>query len=172
MRPAVPLQEDLVAQQPQLRAAVGGRATCSLLQPAQFFVRKRSSEKSEVLVTMSVLEAKSCGAETVPELVTSPQTTLPVDTPPLVAVKVQSRLSQSSGPAEAAPVMVSVAPVSGAVAAKLAARGRQRARGHVAHRGEVPGVGRVVDGECAARDSGGGAQQAHAGRAADAQRAA
>ena len=93
---------------------------CSLLQPAQFFVRKRSSEKSEVLVTMSVLEAKSCGAETVPELVTSPQTTLPVDTPPLVAVKVQSRLSQSSGPAEAAPVMVSVAPVSAPVAAKLA----------------------------------------------------
>ena len=62
--------------------------TCSLLQPAQFFVRKRSSEKSEVLVTVSVLEAKSCGAETVPELVTSPHTTLPVDTPPLVAVKV------------------------------------------------------------------------------------
>ena len=118
--------------------------TCSLLQPAQFFVKKRSSEKSEVLVTVSVLEAKSCGAETVPD------TTLPVDTPPLVAVKVQSRLSQSSGPAEAAPAIV----------------------GHVAHRGEVPGVGRVVDGECAARDSCGGAQQAHAGRAADAQRAA
>ena len=93
MRPAVPLQEDpgaLVAQQPQLRTAVGGLEICSLLQPAQFFVRKRSSEKSEVLVTMSVLEAKSCGAETVPELVTSPQTTLPVDTP-LVAVKVQSK---------------------------------------------------------------------------------
>ena len=70
---------------------------------------------------MSVLEAKSCGAETVPELVTSPHTTLPVDTPPLVAVKVQSRLSQSSGPAEAAPAMVSVAPVSAPVAAKLAA---------------------------------------------------
>ena len=52
-----------------------------------------------------------------PELVTSPHTTLPVDTPPLVAVKVQSRLSQSSGPAEAAPVMVSVAPVSAPVAA-------------------------------------------------------
>ena len=85
--------------------------TCSLLQPAQFFVRKRSSEKSEVLVTVSVLEAKSCGAETVPELVTSPHT----------AVKVQSRLSQSSGPAEAAPVIVSVAPVSAPVAAKLAA---------------------------------------------------
>ena len=95
--------------------------TCSLLQPAQFFVRKRSSEKSEVLVTVSVLEAKSCGAETVPELVTSPHTTLPVDTPPLVAVKAQSRLSQSSGPAEAAPVMVSVAPVSAPITAKLAA---------------------------------------------------
>ena len=39
---------------------------CSLLQLAQFFVRKRSSEKSEVLVTMSVLEAKSCGAESSP----------------------------------------------------------------------------------------------------------
>ena len=36
-------------------------------------------------------------------------------------MKVQSRLSQSSGPAEAAPVMVSVAPVSAPVAAKLAA---------------------------------------------------
>ena len=92
-----------------------------MLQPAQFFVRKRSSKKSEVLVTVSVLEAKSCGAETVPELVTSPQTTLPVDTPPLVAVKVQSRLSQSSGPVEAAPVIVNVAPVSAPVAAKLAA---------------------------------------------------
>ena len=56
-----------------------------------------------------------------PELVTSPQTTLPVDTPPLVAVKVRSRLSQSSGPVEAAPVMVSVAPVSAPAAVKLAA---------------------------------------------------
>ena len=124
MRPTVPLQEDpraLVTQQPQLRAAVGGRAVVGHLQPAQFFVRKRSSEKSEVLVTVSVLDAKSCGAETVPELVTSPHTTLPVDTPPLVAVKVQSRLSQSSGPAEAAPVIVSVAPVTAPVAVKLAA---------------------------------------------------
>ena len=51
--------------------------TCSLLQPAQFFVKKRLSEKSEVLVTVSVLEAKSCGAETVPELVTSPQPRCP-----------------------------------------------------------------------------------------------
>ena len=112
---------------------------------------------------MSVLEAKSCGAETVPELVTSPH---PVDTPPLVAVKVQSRLSQSSGPAEAAPVIVSVAPVSASVAAKLAAVAAPEAVSvpvDIAHRGEVPG------GECAARDSCGGAQQAHAGRAADAQ---
>ena len=98
-----------------------------MLQPAQFFVRKRSSEKSEVLVTVSVLEAKSCGAETVPELVTSPQTTLPVDTPPLVAVKVQSRLSQSSGPVEAAPAM------------ELAAVAAPKA---------VSVPVRVVDGEC------------------------
>ena len=115
VRPAVPLQE----------AAAPGRCRgprcCWTLQPAQFFVRKRSSEKSEVLVTVSVLEAKSCGAETVPELVTSLQTTLPVDTPPLVAVKVQSRLSQSSGPVEAAPAIVSVAPVSAPITAKLAA---------------------------------------------------
>ena len=72
-------------------------------------------------------------------------------------------------------MMVSVAPVSAPMAAKLAAVAAPKAvsaRGHVAQRGEVPGVGRVVDGECAARDSGGGAQQAHAGRAADAQRAA
>ena len=126
VRPAVPLQEDpraLVAQQPQLRAAVGGRAVVGHLQlaPARPVLRQEESEKSEVLVTMSVLDAKSCGAETVPELVTSPQTTLPVDTPPLVAVKVQSRLSQSSGPAQAVSVIVSVAPVTAPVAAKLAA---------------------------------------------------
>ena len=92
---------------PGLLGAAGGIAKLHFgafggLQPAQFFVKKKSSEKSEVLVTMSVLEAKSCGAETVPELVTSPQT-LPIDTPPLVAVKVQSRLSQSSKPAEGRP---------------------------------------------------------------------
>ena len=55
--------------------------------------------------------------------------------------------------------MVSVAPVSAPLAAKLAAVAApdavKRARGHVAHRGEVPCVGRVVDGQRAARDSGG-----------------
>ena len=91
------------------------------LERTRTWTRTWTRSLSEVLVTVSVLEAKSCGAETVPELVTSPQTTLPVNTPPLVAVKVQSRLSQSSGPVEAAPVMVSVAPVSVPVAAKLAA---------------------------------------------------
>ena len=97
---------------------------------------------------MSVLEAKSCGAETVPELVTSPQTTLPVDTPPLVAVKVQSRLSQSSGPRTGHPGdgQCGARERTGGCEARRrrCARGRQRARGHVAHRGEVPGVGRVV----------------------------
>ena len=58
VRPAVPLQEDpraLVAQQPQLRATVGGRAVVGHLQlaPARPVLRKRSSEKSEVLVTVS-----------------------------------------------------------------------------------------------------------------------
>ena len=39
------------------------------------------------------------------------------------------------------------------MAAKLAAVAAPEAvSGHVAHRGEVPGVGRVVDGESAARD--------------------
>ena len=63
-------------QQPQLRPLPEAALLleiCSLLQPAQFFVRKRSSEKSEVLVTVSLLDAKSCGAETVPELVTGGQ---------------------------------------------------------------------------------------------------
>ena len=68
---------------------------------------------------------------------------------------VQSRLSQSSGPVEAAPVMVSVAPVSAPVAA-VAAPEAVSVPVHVAHCGEVPGVGRVVDGESAARDSCGG----------------
>ena len=77
------------------------------------------SEKSEVLVTVSVLEAK---AETVPERHVAAHHA--AYTPPLVAVKVQSRLSQSSGPVEAVPVMVSVAPVSAPVAAKLAAVAR------------------------------------------------
>ena len=35
----------------------------------------------------------------------------------------------------------------------MAPRGRQGAPGHVADRGEVPGVGRVVDGKSAAGDS-------------------
>ena len=146
VRPAVSLQEDpraLVAQQ-QLRAAVRGRAVVGHLQlaPARLFVKKRSSEKSEVLVTVRV------GGEELRrgELVTSPHTTLPRRHSAAVAVKVQSRLSQSSGPVEAAPVMVSVAPVTGGCEARRrdCARGRQCARGHVAHR-EVPGVGRVVD---------------------------
>ena len=127
-----------------------------------------------------MLEAKRCGAETVPELVTSPHTTLPVDTPPLVAVKAQSRLSQSSGPAEAAPVIVSVAPVSAPVAAKLAAVAAPEAVSVPVDTSptvvKLPALAVLlmvsVLPECAARDSGGGAQQAHAGRAADAQRAA
>ena len=93
------------------------RKTLALWLPSS----RSSGPLSGAALLLDMLEAKSCGAETVPELVASPHTTLPVDTPPLVAVKVQPRLSQSSGPAEAAPVIVSVAPVSAPVAAKLAA---------------------------------------------------
>ena len=96
-----PGDSDLVAQQAQLRAAVRGVLWKSELAPAR-----------PVLCQEEIVRevAKSCGAETVPELVTSPQTTLPVDTP-----------RPCSGPAEAAPAMVSVAPASAPVAAKLAA---------------------------------------------------
>ena len=62
-------------------------------------------------------------------------------------------------------MMVSVAPVSAPVAAKLAAVAAPEAVNVPVDTSPVPGVGRVVDGECAARDSRGGAQQAHAGRA-------
>ena len=125
VRPAVPLQEDpraLVAQQPQLRSAVGGRAVVGHLQlaPARPVLR----QEEIVREVGGVGHGERVGGEELrcgDRVVTSPHTTLPVDTPPLVAVKVQSRLSQSSGPAEAAPVMVSVAPVSAPVAAKLAA---------------------------------------------------
>ena len=58
-----------------------------------------------------MLEAKSCGAETVPELVTSPQTTLPVDTPPLVAVRCSPG---SRSPVEAAQPWLKRPPSGGA----------------------------------------------------------
>ena len=73
---------------------------CSLL--ARPVLRHKEIIREVGGVGRSVLDAKSCGVETVPELVTSPQTTLPVDTP-LVAVKVQPRLSQSSGPTQPPP---------------------------------------------------------------------
>ena len=93
-----------------------------------------------------MLEAKSCGAETVPELVTSPHTTLPVDTPPLVAVKVQSGSCSPAGPPGDCQRGARKRPGGCEARRGCCAQGRQRARGHVAHRGEVPGVGRVVDG--------------------------
>ena len=148
MRPAVPLQEDpgaLVAQQPQLRPAVGGRAVVGDLQLAPVL-----RQEEIVREVGGVGHGERVGGERP----WSPQTTLPVDTPPLVAVKVQPRLSQSSGPAEAAPLTVSVAPVSAlaAVAAPEAV--------------SVPvDTSPTVDGECAARDSC-GAQQAHRRRQA------
>ena len=132
MRPTVPLQEDpraLVAQQPQLRAAVGGRAVVGHLQlaPARPVLR----QEEIVREVGGVGHGERVGGEELRrgDRARAPRTTLPVDTPPLVAVKVQSRLSQSSGSAEAAPVMVSVAPVSAPVAAKLACARGVHARG-------------------------------------------
>ena len=116
---------------------------CSLLQPAQFFVRKRSSEKSEVLVTMSVLEAKSCGAETVPELVTAADH----------AARRHSAARGREGAVQALAVQRARGgrPGDGQRGARerpggrearrgCCARGRQCPRGHVAHRGEVPAL--------------------------------
>ena len=88
VRPAVSLQEDpraLVAQQPQLRAAVGGRAVVGNLQlaPARPVLR----QEEIVREVGGVGHGERVGREELrpSELVTSPQTTLPVDTPPLVA---------------------------------------------------------------------------------------
>ena len=140
----------------QLRSAALLLEICSLLQPAQFFVKKRSSEKSEVLVTVSVLEAKSCGAARHVEGAVQ-------------ALAVQRARGGRPGDCQRG---ARDRPGGCEARRRCCAGGRQRARGHVARRGEVPGVGRVVDGECAAGDSGGQAQQAHAGRPGDAQRAA
>ena len=98
------------------RAVVGN---LHLLQPAQFFVSVKSSEKSEVLVTVSVLDANSCGAETVPELVTSPHTAARRCSPGSRSPAGPRRLSRRS----------SAWRPSAAMAAKLAAVGRQGARG-------------------------------------------
>ena len=124
MRPAVPLQEDpdaLVAQQPQLRAAVGGRAVVGHLQlaPARPVLR----QEEIVREVGGVGHDERVGGEELRrgDRARARRVVADHDTPPLVAVKVQSRLSQSSGPVEAAPVIVSVAPVSAPVPAKLAA---------------------------------------------------
>ena len=87
-----------------------------------------------MLVTISGLEAKSCR-----------RPRCHVDTLARGREAVQALVQRARG---GRPGDGSVAPVSAPVAAKLAAvaAGRQRA-GHVAHRGEVPGVG-VVDGTC------------------------
>ena len=143
MRPAVPLQEDQRALVARQRAAVGCRAVVGHLHlaPARPVLRQ-----SEV-----VREVGGVGHR---ERVGRKQLRGPVDTPPLVAVKVQSRLSQSSGPVEAAAIV--------SARRGRCAGGSQGARGHVPDRGEVPRVG-VVDDEGAAGYPGGRAQQAHAG---------
>ena len=110
MRPAVPLQEDpraLVAQQPQLRFAVGGRAVVGRLQlaPAHPVLRQE-----EIVREVGVGHGERVGGE---ELRRGDR----ARARHVAAHHAARRHLQSSGPAEAAPVMVSVAPVSAPVAA-------------------------------------------------------
>ena len=173
VRPAVPLQEDpraLVAQQPQLRAAVGGRAVVGHLQlaPARPVLR----QEEIVREVRGVGHGERVGGEELRRRDRAQARHVAADH----AARRHSAARGREGAAQALAVQRARGgrerPGGCKACRGCCARGRQRARGHVAHRGEVPGVGRVVDGESAARDSCGGAQQAHAGRAADAQRAA
>ena len=180
-RPAVPLQEDpraLVAQQPQLRAAVGGRAVVGHLQlaPARPVLR----QEEIVREVGGVGHDERVGGEELRRGDRARARRIAADH----AARRHSAARGREGAVQALAVQRARGGCPGD--GQRGARERPRwlrssprllrpsqcPRGHVAHRGEVPGVGRAVDGECAARDSGGGAQQAHAGRTADAQRAA
>ena len=174
MRPAIPLQEDpgaLVA--PQLRAAVGGRAVVGDLQlaPARPVLR----QEEIVREVGGVGHDERVGGEELRRGDRARARHIAADH----AARRHSAARGREGAVQALAVQRARGgrPGDGQRGARerpggrearrgCCARGRQCPRGHVAHRGEVPGVGRVVDGECAAR---GGAQQAHAGRAADAQ---
>ena len=159
VRPAVPLQEDpgaLVAQQPQLRAAVGGRAVVGHLQlaPARPVLR----QEEIVREVGGVGHGERVGGE---ELRRGDRARARH-----VAAHHAARRHSSARGREGAVQALAVQRARGGRTGDrqrgareraggcearrgCCARGRQRARGHVAHRGEVPGVGRVVDGECA-----------------------
>ena len=182
VRPAVPLKEDtraLVAQQPQLRAAVGRRAVVGNLQlaPARPVLR----QEEIVREVGGVGHGERVGRE---ELRRGDRARARH-----VAAHHAARRHSAARGREGAVQALAVQRASGRrpgdrqrgardrpggceARRRRCAGGRQGARGHVADRGEVPGVGRVVDGQSAAGDSGGRAQQAHAGRPRDAQRAA
>ena len=177
VRPTVPLQQDpgaLVAQQPQLRTAVGGRAVVGNLQlaPARPVLR----QEEIVREVGGVGHDERVGGEELRRGDRARARHVAADH----AARRHSAARGREGAVQALAVQRARGgrPGDGQRGARerpggreacrgCCARGRQCPRGHVAHRGEVPGVGRVVDGECAAR-----AQQAHAGRARDAQRAA
>ena len=159
VRPAVPLQEDpgaLVAQQPQLRPAVGGRAVVGNLQlaPARPVLRQEEI----------VREVRGVGHDELRRGDRARARHVAADR----AARRHSAARGREGAVQALAVQRARGgrPGDGQLGARertggceacrgCCARGRQRARGHVAHRGEVPGVGRVVDGQRAARDSGG-----------------
>ena len=172
VRPAVPFQEDpraLVAQQPQLRSAVGGRAVVGHLQLAP--ARPVLCQEEIVREVGGVGHGERVGRE---ELRRGDRARARH-----VAAHHAARRHSAARGREGAVQALAVQrarggrPGDGQRGARerpggcearrgCCARGRQCARGHVAHRGEVAGVGRVVDGECAAGDSRGRAQQAHA----------
>ena len=124
VRPAVPLQEDpraLVAQQPQLRAAVGGRAVVGHLQlaPARPVLR----QEEIVREVGGVGHGERVGGEELRRGDRARARHVAADHAARrhSAARGREGAVQALGPAEAAPVIVSVAPVSAPVAAKLAA---------------------------------------------------
>ena len=172
VRPAVPLQEDpgaLVAQQPQLRAAVGGRAVVGDLQlaPARPVLR----QKEIVREVGGVGHDERVGGEELRRGDRAQARRIAADH----AARRHSAARGREGAVQALAVQRARGGRPGdgqrgareRLAAKLAAVAAPEAVNVLVDTSPT-----VVDGECAARDSGGGAQQAHAGRAADAQRAA
>ena len=168
MRPAVPLQEDpraLVAQKKKkkLRAAVGGRAVVGNLQlaPARPVLR----QEEIVREGGGVGHGERVGGEELQRRDRARARHVAADH----AARRHSAARGREGAVQALavqrarggrPAIVSVAPVTAPMAAKLAPEAVMSPT-----MVKFPALTRrVVDGQRAARDSGGRAQQAHAGR--------
>ena len=168
MRPTVPLQEHpgaLVAQQPQLRAAVGGRAVVGNLQlaPARPVLRQKEIVREVGGVGRKELRSgdRAQARHVAADHAARRHSAARGREGAVQALAVQRARGGRPGDRQRG---ARDRPGGCEACRGRCAQGRQRARGHVARRGEVPGVGRVVDGQCAARDSGGRAQAHAAGR--------